>query len=213
MEETESLISSSAPGVGVHLVQGDLSKLDTLDALFTAAIKYADTDKHEQFVLLHNAGTTGDMTRPMIKQSDPQVIQEYMALNFTSTYVLTARFLTQFKTGHRMVINHTSTLAFRFRPCFSLYSSAKAARNALMGVLAVENPDARILSYSPGAVDTDMMRSIVSTSFSEQTAGLFRQRYEDKKILSTLESIAKFVRILREDKFENGANIDFHAYS
>ncbi len=98
MEETKSLISSSAPGVGVHLVQGD-------DALFTAAIKYADTDKHEQFVLLHNAGTTGDLTRPMIEQSDPQVIQEYMALNFTSMYVLTARFLTHFKTGHRMIIN------------------------------------------------------------------------------------------------------------
>lgn len=212
MEETKSLITSTSSDINVHLHQGDLSKLDTLDGLFADAVRPSDEAKHQQFVLLHNAGTTGDIARPMIELSDPEMVQDYLALNFTSMYTLTALFLSKFKTGHRMVINHTSTLAFRFWPCFSLYSSAKAARNAFMGVLAVENPDVRVLSYSPGAVDTAMLRSIVDTSFSEKTSGLFRQRYKDKKVLSTQESIAKFVRILSEDKFENGANIDFHAY-
>ncbi len=207
-----SLITSTAPGISVHLVQGDLSKLDTIDRVFAEATKPADQIKHQQFVLLHNSATLGDITKPMVEQSDPQMVQDYLALNFTSMYVLTARFLTRFKTGHRMVFNHTSSLAFVFLPCFSLYSSGKAARNAFMGVIAVENPDVRVLSYSPGAVDTDMLRSIRDTSFSENTSDKIGQLYEDKKVLSTQESIAKLVRILSEDKFENGANIDFHGY-
>ena len=213
MEETRSLITSTAPGINVHLLQADLSKLDTIKSVFSQAIQHSYKDKHQQVVLLHNSGTTGDITKPMIELSDPDTVQDYLALNFASMFTLTAHFLSHFKTGHRMVINHTSTLAFHFLRSFSLYSSGKAARNAFMGILAVENPDVRILSYSPGAVDTEIgVRSIVDKSYSEETSEYIRELYEGQKVLSCQESIAKFVKILKEDKFENGANIDYHAY-
>jgi len=40
----------------------------------------------------------------------------------------------------------------------------------------------------------------------------FRERYASNQVLSCKESINKFVQILREDKFETGANIDFRNY-
>ncbi len=99
MEETRSLITSTSPGISVHVVQGDLSKLDTIDGVFAEAAKHADPVKHQQYVLLHNTASTGDLSKPMIEQSDPHVVQDYLALNFTSMYVLTALFLTRFKMG------------------------------------------------------------------------------------------------------------------
>jgi len=81
-----------------------------------------------------------------------------------------------------------------------------------MGVLAIENPDVRVLSYSPGPVDTDMLQTITKESYSEITASWFRERYASNQVLSCKESINKFVQILREDKFESGANIDFYSY-
>ena len=212
MLETKSLINSKSPGINVHLVRTDLGKLDTIETTFAEAASYADETKHQQKILLHNVGTIGVITQPAIEITDAQLIQDHLAINYTSMFTLTSHFLSHFKTGHRMIINHTSTAAFRFRPSYSQYSACKAARNAYMGVLAVENPDVRVLSYSPGPVDTDMLQTITKKSYSEITTSWFRERYASNQVLSCKESINKFVQILREDKFESGANIDFYSY-
>ncbi len=203
MDETMSLITSTAPGISVHLVQGDLSKLDTIDGVFAKAIKPADQDKHQQFVLLHNSGSQGDVTKPIVEHSDPQLVQDYLALNFTSMYVLTARFLTRFKSGHRMVINISSRLSTHSLPSFSWYSSAKSARNAFMGVLAAENPDVRVLSFCPGLLYSEMQQSVLKECFSDETSALIKKLTKCSK--TTQNAIAEFIEILKKDDFKNGA--------
>lgn len=73
-----------------------------------------------------------------------------MGLNFTSMSVLTSLFLGHFTSGERVVVNVSSLLATVFLPGFAMYSSTRAARNALISVMAEENPDVRFLTYTPG---------------------------------------------------------------
>lgn len=58
------------------------------------------------------------------------------------------------------MINLTSLLAVQAFPSFSQYSVGKAAREAYFRSLALENKDVKVLSYSPGPVDTDMRGEI-----------------------------------------------------
>ena len=213
MQGTKSLINTNAPGIKVHLVETDLGKLDTVESTFAKAASYANETNHQQMILLHNAGSVGTITKPAIEITDPQLIQDHLGVNYTSMFVLTSHFLSRFKTGHRVIINHTSTAAFKFIPSLSQYSACKAARNAYMGVLAVENPDVRVLSCSPGPVDTDMLQTIKNDSYAGTTTSGFRERYASNQVSSCRENINKFVQLLKEDKFESGANIDFRNYS
>ena len=210
--ETKSQIEAAAPGMNVHLVHADLGDLASLQQVFSEIVSFADQEAYQQYVLIHNAGTTGDMTKPAIQQSDPKPIQEYLAVNFTSMFVLTSQFLSHFSQGDRWIVNMTSSLASKYVPSVSLYSSVKAARNALMGVLAAENSDVHVLSYHPGACDTDMFRSAAEQSYSESYAQNLRQRYAEKTVVTCKDSISKLVTILKEDNFENGAFLDYYSY-
>ena len=136
--------------MSVHLVSADLQDLSSIHRVFSECAERADIAKHQQFVMVHNAGSAGDITRPMSEQTDPAPLQELIGFNFTSMSVLTSLFLSRFTTGERKVVNISSLLAKVHYEGFSMYSVTRAARNALIGVLAVENPDVRFLTYTPG---------------------------------------------------------------
>ena len=210
LRETKSKIATVAPGINVHIVEADLQDLHSLGGVFDEVAKAAYDHQYQQYVLIHDAGSLGDITKPMIEQPDPSVIQEYFAINFTSMFTLTAHFLSHFPSGHRTVVNITTLLASQYMPSFSLYSSSRAARNAFMGVLAVENPDVRVLSYSPGPCDTEMFHSIPQQSFSQEVVEGFRSTVKNNQMLSCQQSVSKLSELLKEDKFKNGSVIDYY---
>lgn len=207
MEETRSLVFQSAPSVGLHIVKADMGSLDSLADVFSEAVKHASSGKHGHAMLVHNAGSTGDLSKPIAEHHDPKVVQDYMAANFTSTFTLTALFLSHFKSGNRTVLEINSLLHKKFMHSMSLYSVAKAARRAFMGSLAVENPDVRVVSYGPGACDTDMLRSIPSATYSSETKAAFESY--TKTALTCPQSISKLMHILRENRFDNGSYVDY----
>ena len=152
LKAAKSDIESSCPGISVHVVPANLQDLSTLHDVFSRCSAVADdsTKKHEQFVLVHDAGSICDITKPMVQQTDPSLLQQQLALNFTSMSVLTSLFLSRFTSGERLVVNITSLMAKVHLAGFSMYSATRAARNALIGTVAAENPDVRFLTYSPG---------------------------------------------------------------
>lgn len=81
--------------------------------------------------------------------------------------------------------------------------TGKAAREAYIRALVCENPKVRVLNYSPGPVQTDMVVPLANDShnqaFFSNTANL----------LTTLQTVTKFVSILKENTFENGATVDY----
>lgn len=202
LEETGQLINSQAPGVSVHVVAGDIGNMASLPSLCTLLLERIDTSKHKLGLLVNNAGT---MNRFEIPGDDPQYIQDYMGLNFTSMVVLTTHFLSAFPPpGKRFVINISSLLASVFVPRFSLYSASKAARTTFMGVLGADQPDVRLLSYCPGTCDTDMYKEIPKDILVHITS------VSVVVLLTSKQSIEKLVRLLKEDKFKNSSVIDYH---
>lgn len=151
LEKTKSSIEAACPGARVHIVSANLQDLTSIHQVFTECAAKADSSKqHQQFILIHNAGSAGDISKPMAEQKDPVALQEQWGLNVTSMSVLSSLFLSKFKSGERKVVNISSLLWKVYLASFAMYSATRAARNALIGVLAVENPDVRFLTYTPG---------------------------------------------------------------
>ena len=198
--------------VHVHLFQTDLANLSSLEQVFREACSSTKNREYDQVILIHNAASVGDLTKPMTQHTDPQVLQDYFAANFTSVYTLTALFLSHFTDAvkHKYIINVTSLLASNFNYGFGFYSSGKAARNAFMGVVAAENPSVRCLNYSPSVVDTDMIRTVGRESYAVSVREGVQGLYEKKVMITASEAAARLVEILTEDKFESGSLIDYH---
>ncbi|VDK52237.1 unnamed protein product [Anisakis simplex] len=111
------------------------------------------------------------------------------------------------------------------------YSVAKAAREAFFRSLAVEDPSLRILSYSPGPVQTDMYEDILQNSYDEGVRNMFQHRdpvviltytslficfthdFADeevsRKLLEPKETVSKMFSIIEKDQYESGARVDY----
>ena len=207
------MIVSSAAGINVHLIEADLGELDSLKSIFTEIAKFADGSSHQQYVLIHNVGTMGDITQSVAEQQDPKLIQHYLAINFTSVFILTSHFLSRFTEGRRVIVNMSSSLAHRYYFGCSCYTPGKAARNALMGVVAAENPTVRVLNYHPGSVDTDMLRSLRGGPRDNELTQSIVRRYAENSVLTCQESVSKLVKILKDDSFKSGTYVDYYSYS
>ena len=63
LQTTKSDIESSSPGLAVHVVYADLQDLTSLRHVFAECTKISDAaKKREQFVIIHNAGSSCDIT-------------------------------------------------------------------------------------------------------------------------------------------------------
>ena len=199
LELAKSEIEAISKGVKVHTVPSDLGDLQHLPALCKEVMKFADSAVHDQFVLIHNAGTMNSFDKPFEAFTDPKEIHDYFALNYTSMAVLTAHFLSAITSGHRCVVNITSKLASLYIPGFPLYSPTRAARDAYMGCLTAEKPDVRTLNYCPGDCDTDMYYTV-----PKAITDLFPPK------ITSQQSIVKLINLLKENTFKNGSTIDYH---
>lgn len=198
LEETKSQIKSSMPGVNVHIFSIDLGDLDQLKTLCPELMKLGDPSRHERFVIVHNAGTIDTFQHTLAQITDGHTTQKFLDINYTSMTVLTAHFLSSFPSKQSHIVHITSMLATVYIAGFPLYSPSRAARNAYMGVLVAENPDVRVLNYSPGPCDTEMYSKIPDKIKKGFTA-----------LLTPEESISKLVSVLSEDQFMNGIVIDY----
>ncbi|CAJ1071050.1 sepiapterin reductase-like [Xyrichtys novacula] len=106
------------------------------------------------------AASLGDISRFTKDFTTMADVDSYLSFNFSSCLCLTAGILQKFpqRPGlKRTVVNVSSKCAVQ--PCSSwvLYCSGKAARHMMFKVLAQEEPDLRVLNYSPGPMDTAML--------------------------------------------------------
>ena len=69
-----------------------------------------------------------------------------------------------------------------------------------------------ISTFLVGPCETDMNRSIAEYSFSSSVRETFQAQKERGELLSCHESIAKLMKILLDDTYDNAAVIDFYDY-
>ncbi|KFQ24701.1 Sepiapterin reductase, partial [Mesitornis unicolor] len=166
-----------------------------------------------RLLLVNNAGSLGDISKSFLDLTDPDEINSYFAFNVTSALCLTSTALQAFGQrpgSSRMVVNVSSLCALKPFKNWALYCSGKAARDMMFQVLALEEPDVRVLNYAPGPLDTDMQLLARTKTADPEMRQYFQSLQESGQLIDCTVSAQKLLRLLEEDTFSSGAHVDFY---
>ncbi|XP_030273081.1 sepiapterin reductase b isoform X2 [Sparus aurata] len=182
----------------VNCIVADLSTQKGVNEAVRVA-RLESEKENDHVLLINNAASLGDISQ-FSSFTDLDVVNSYMSLNISSALVLTAGMLQVFprRPGLRWtVVNLSSVFATEALPSWVLYCTAKAARKMMFSVLAVGEPNVRVLSYSPGPLDTGMQKDIL------------RMTGVDNHPFPCKDSAVKLMKLLLDDDFASGTHIDF----
>ncbi|NWV10896.1 SPRE reductase, partial [Ptilonorhynchus violaceus] len=158
-------------------------------------------------------GSLGDVSKSFLDLTDPDEIDAYLSLNVTSALCLTSTALQAFgkRPGcSRTVVNVSSLCALKPFPSWALYCSGKAARDMMFQVLALEQPEVRVLNYAPGPLDTDMQLLARTRTGDPRMRQYFQSLQENRQLIDSSVSAQKLLKLLEEDTFPSGAHLDFY---
>lgn len=220
LQETVSHVKAestfSPEKITFKLVLGCLQDQGKFASLLDELFCIPDVSSYQHAILVNNAASTGDVSKYIrdLTSSDAGNIQDYFFLNVSSALLLASKFLSVFspsktndkENGRLFLVQITSLAATLPTPSWSLYCTGKAARDMLHKVIASEEPEARVLSYAPGPVDTAMLQHMVKHSASSQTVKMMNGC---QKVCVTPQRTASVLcDVLHEDTYENGAHLD-----
>ncbi|KAK6644970.1 hypothetical protein RUM43_001246 [Polyplax serrata] len=174
-------------------------------------------------MIVHNAGSLGDLTEFTNNMNDLEKLTNYFTLNLFSVCILNTEFLKIFdvekrqsdlklesKTCSICILNITSICAIKPFASMGYYCMGKATRETFFSVMAEENKNYIILSYSPGPVLTDMTDEIITNIRNEEMKNTFINLKKDSTILSPEASVSKLVKVLDSMNFVSGGRIDYY---
>ncbi|XP_060083853.1 sepiapterin reductase-like [Ylistrum balloti] len=213
LENVKSEMISQSPNAKIvvrQYDQGNTEDADYFNDIFTELLStnnISPTD-FEQFMIVHNCANIGDVSKKSLELSDSKFVRKYYDTNLIGMILLNTSFFRTFSdsTKSRVVINMTSPGTSTPLSTMHLYLAGKAARDMFMRVLAIENPSLRILTFAPGAVDTDML--LEAESKSQTMCNLLTQFRKDGKITLPETPISILVKILEENSFENAVYLE-----
>lgn len=207
LKSCKEAILGVAPSVNVIVVPYDLSDLSRLEEVSSNV----PADQYENVLLVHNAGTCPDISRPLIVHKDGTSMQKHLAINYTSMVILNSLLLTNLNNAQdKTVVLVTSILATNPMNGFGFYGACKAARDSYARVLALENPTIRVLSYSPGPLDTEMLQNVRDSHYSGDVREGVKKSYEKGEVLQPDTSVEKLLGLLNANTFESGKVIDYY---
>ena len=121
-------------------------------------------------LLVNNAGIPGDMSVDSV-HTEIDVIRETLDVNFVGTFALTKALIPLLGNNGGRIANITvpSEISPYWHPL--AYVASKAAQNAMMGVMAIENA-VEIFSVHPGPTTTDLNGNMSLPGFHDiETVG------------------------------------------
>jgi len=171
-----------------------------------------DSNYFPQLIIIHNAGTLGDVKKTCNNLDDPTEVSCYYGLNLSAAAGLNAAFMKYAAGCKNIVVVHiTSLMALQPAKYMSLYCSGKAARDMFFKVFAIENPDVQVLGWSPGPLDgTDMSVKVRTENGDAETRQMFENMYADNKYVECQDSANKMLDVLIQANFESGSHVDFY---
>ena len=139
-----------------------------------ASIDQASKEIQENYpqltLLVNNAGIPGDMSVDSV-HTEIDVIRETLDVNFVGTFALTKALIPLLRNNGGRVANITvpSEISPYWHPL--AYVASKAAQNAMMGVMAIEDA-VEIFSVHPGPTTTDLNGNMSLPGFHDiETVG------------------------------------------
>ncbi|KAM9820046.1 sepiapterin reductase-like [Neosynchiropus ocellatus] len=196
----------------VCCVAADLARMDGVESVLKAA-KETFVEGMDHILLINNAASLGDVSRYFRSFTDMADVDAYLSFNVSSALCLTAGILRAFPKSpnwRRTVINISSICTIKPYPSWVLYCSGKAARDMMFKVLAEEEPDVRVLNYSPGPLDTDMMETARTLTADPGVKDHCTDITVNGKLLTCETSCAKMLKLLLEDSYASGAHVDIY---
>ena len=126
-------------------------------------------------LLVNNAGIPGDMSVDSL-HTEISVIKETLDVNFIGTFALTKALMPLLTKNQGRIVNVTvpSAISPYWHPL--AYVASKAAQNAMMGVMAVEQQQSgtplEVFSVHPGPTTTDLNGNMALPGFHDiETVG------------------------------------------
>ncbi|XP_059484537.1 sepiapterin reductase-like [Neocloeon triangulifer] len=208
LEESKSLCS---PDVVVETLTANLESPDAQKIKNFIAEAAANPDDYERAVIVHNAGSLGNLQRSAKDFEDLDEINNYFNLNVGSMILLNTMFLKAFPKSEkykRLVINITSLCGIKPFQGFALYCTGKATREMFLKVLALEEPTVKVLNYSPGPVLTDMADEILAGLKCHELRKPFEDLRTNGSYLTPEDTIGKLIQLLESGNFESGDHVD-----
>ena len=149
-------------------------ELRDLDSLQQAAKEIGE--KYPELTLLvNNAGIPGDMSVDSL-HTEISVIKETLDINFIGTFALTKALMPLLTKNQGRIVNVTvpSEISPYWHPL--AYVASKAAQNAMMGVMAIEQQQSgtplEVFSVHPGPTTTDLNGNMALPGFHDiETVG------------------------------------------
>ena len=149
-------------------------ELRDLDGLQQAANEVSE--KYPELTLLvNNAGIPGDMSVDSL-HTEISVIKETLDVNFIGTFALTKALMPLLTKNQGRIVNVTvpSEISPYWHPL--AYVASKAAQNAMMGVMAIEQQQSgtplEVFSVHPGPTTTDLNGNMALPGFHDiETVG------------------------------------------
>lgn len=209
LEKTKSLIleENSEISVVIHSIDLTSPSIEELNEIIT---KSMNSLIFELAFIIHNFGTTGDLSKTASKMNDMAEWHSYFSANVFSVAALNVEFMKNFKTTKMFIVNITSKMALFSAGSMTLYCSGKAAREMYFRVLADERPEILVMNYSPGPVETDMSANVQATTSDSSVKEFFEGIRANKTILTTDQTTAKFIEILEKGDYKSGDHVGYY---
>ena len=175
-------------------------------ALFTPAL----LGQYSDLVFIHNAGTLGPVDAK-VAGTPSEVTPDFFHVNVSAFSVVNAAVLSACRESSATkltVVNISSLCAIKAFTGFGLYCSAKAARDMLVQVMALDHPEVRALNWAPGPMQTDMVAQICDTHCDQGIRDIYTGMVASGSIVDPQVSAAELVALL-EHGFEQGAHLDY----
>ncbi|XP_065155334.1 sepiapterin reductase [Atheta coriaria] len=208
LQKTESLMNQTIKVLRFAL---DLSKpsLGDYEKVLREAAQYSAGI--ENAIIFHNAGSLGTVDL-LSTLTDADQWQTFCNLNISSVGILNPVFMKTFAAMKKYVVNITSLIGSVPFKSAGMYGLGKAARNYYFKVLAVEEPDCVVLSYSPGPVDTEMFHVCSEKIQDETVQASFNNLKTTNTVLTTEQTVSKLLRLLQKGDFSSGDIVDYYDY-
>ena len=107
-------------------------------------------------LLVNNASELGPSPLPHLAELDPEEFLRILTVNAVAPLAVVQAVLPALRTARGTVVNISSDAAVEAYAGWGGYGASKAALDQLSAVLAVEEPDLRVLTVDPGDMATDM---------------------------------------------------------
>lgn len=214
LEETKQEVLSSASQVSCISVPYDFARPDKDEfyRIITSALTELSQSEEdfEHVLLVHNAGTLGDVSLRALQFESLQDLRTHYDENLFSPILLSAQFFKIFKSAEKKtMIQITSRAAVDILPNLCMYASSKAAMEILMRSIAVEEPGVTTLSYAPGAVDTQTFQDFATRIGNSAVKEMFQDVIKNQQCLTPAMTVGKLIQILTTGNFKSGDRVGY----